>query len=641
MATERIIIVVSQTGAVSVKKDIEGVGTASKTAASGVDQLKGALAAYIGLQAAQKLGDLADAGTRLTNSLKQAGLSGQGLFDQQQKLFDIATKNGQSVNELAGIYQKLTSVQGQLDASGQDVDKVMNGIAASMKLSSASSAAQAGSLQQLSQLFGGVNVQAQEYNSLIDGAYPLLQAVAAGSDRFKGSVSALTQAVKNSSVTTKEFFDALVKGSDVNIALAASFNLTIGQALTNFNTKLIQLVLYINQTTGAFNGIAIAINFAAQNLGVILAILSPIIAGFTLLAVQVIGGYFISAVSAATIATGTLITSLSRLLLLLIANPAVAGLVLITAAIATIITLTGDWEAVIQTVIDAINGAIIGVKNLLSLFGATFTKGQFEIKITGTEVVAAFNKAADDIKKALPSGADQAGPKLRKAVADGGNDAANALKLGTAEASTAIYQALNGVPAKFLGAIQTGADYTYNQITGAVERSIPQAGVQAGVSMQNAIIAGGNSAASAIGSAVAAAGSAMASIQNEAVIAVNQAAQNAKGFSGQSVDLGLGYIPGTATPYEQARAQASIDRHRPAADAVRAQRQSAAAAESLSRTGYGQTFEAQSSGGGVSVNNYVAPTDVLQAIDTKQGSKTIVNVIKSNASEVRAILGIN
>lgn len=630
MATERITIIVSQTGAVTVKKDIADIGPAAKSSATAVDQLKGALAAYIGLQAAQKLGELADAGTRLTNSLKQSGLSGQALVDQQEKLFDIATKNGQSVNELAGIYQKLTSVQGQLEASGQDVDKVMNGIAASMKLSSASSAAQAGSLQQLSQLFGGVNVQAQEYNSLIDGAYPLLQAVAAGSDRFRGSVSALTQAVKASSVTTKEFFDALVKGSDVNIALAASFNVTIGQALTNFNTKLIQLVLYINQTTGAFNGVANAINFVAQNLGVLLAILSPIIAGFTLLAVQVIGGYFISAMKAATIATGTLITALSRLLLLLIANPAVAGLVLIAATVATIITVTGKWEDAIQTVIDAINTAIIAVKNLLTLFGATFTNGQFEIKVTGQEFVSQFKTTVADMRGALPAGANQAAPTLRKAVADGGNDAATALKLGTAEASQAIYEALNGVPTKLLGAIQTGADYTYNQITGAVERSIPLAGNQAGTAMQNAIIAGGNTAASAMGAAVAGAG-------REATIQLNQAlaAQQSALTGKRSIEQGLGYIPGGSGtgPIFQ---QQNIGRGSSLSPVIQAQLQREAANKNLQGE-----YTSQVGGGAVNVNNYVSPSDALTAIDTKEGNKTVINVIKSNASEVKAILGIN
>lgn len=629
MATERIIIVVSQTGAVTVKKDIADIGPAARSSATAVDQLKGALAAYIGLQAAQKIGDLADAGTRLTNTLKGAGLSGQGLVDQQTKLFDLATKNGQSVNELAGLFQKLNAVQGQLGVSANDINKALVTTAASMKLSSAGSSSQASAIQQLSQVMGGLIVQSQDYNGIIDGGYPLLQAVAAGSDRFGGSVAALSAAVRAGTVTTKEFFTALLKGGDVNIALAASFNLTIGQALTNFNTKLIQLVLSINNATGVFNGIANAINFAAQNLGVLLAILSPIIAGFTVLAIQIIGGYFIAAVSAATVATGTLITSLSRLLLLLVANPAVAGLVLITAAVATIITLTGGWEQAIQSVIDTLNNAIIAVKNLLTLFGATFTDGQFEIKISGADFVSSFRTTVDQMKVALPAGANQAAPTLRKAVADGGNDAANALKLGTAEASTAIYQALNGVPAKFLGAIQTGADYTYNQITGAVERSIPPAGLQAGASMQSAIIAGGNSAASAIGSAVAAAG-------REATIQMNQALQAAQSaLTGKrSIDLGLGYIPGgsgTGPLYQQQ----AVPRGSNLSPAIQAQM----AREAANKNNQGE-YTSQV-GGAVNVNNYVAPSDALQAIDTQQGNKTIINVIKSNASEVRAVLGIN
>lgn len=630
MATERITIIVSETGAVTVKKDIEAIGPAASSSATAVDSLKSALAAYIGLQAAQKIGELADAGTRLTNTLKNAGLSGQALVAEQQKLFDIATSNGQSVNDLAAVYQKLSVSQGQLGATSKDVDKVIAGVAASMKLSSAGTAAQAGSLQQLSQLFGGVNVQAQEFNSLVDGAYPLLQAVAAGSDRFGGSVSALQQAVRSSSVTTKEFFAALVKGSDVNIKLAASFNLTIGQALTNFNTKLVQGLLYINQTTGAFTGVALAINFVANNLGIILAILSPIIAGFTILAVEVISGYFVAAMVAGATATGNMITMLARLSLVLLANP----FTLFLAALVTVIALFIDWQKAIQTTIQLYGALKYAIDSALGASTETLkadVKIVLDAKQAAADIVTAGKDLATRANAALNSGGQNASKALTNGMVAGGQAAAAILKAGTAEWSQAVYESLNGVPAKVLGAIQTGADYTYNQITGAVERSIPTAGLQAGASMQAAIVAGGNTAASAIGAAIGAA-------SREATIAANQAAQSlAQSYSGRnSIDQGLGFIPGGSNSGSGGPKYTG-----PRGGNLSKAIQDQLAVEQQNKV-IGGSFTSQVPGSpALTIINSTDPAASLTAIDTQKGGQTVVNVIKGNLSQIKAILGIN
>jgi tape measure domain-containing protein len=636
MATERITIVVSQTGAVSVKKDIADIGPAANSSATAVDSLKSALAAYIGLQAAQKVGELADAGTRLTNTLRQAGLSGQGLVDEQQKLFDLATANGQSVNELAGIFQKLTAVQGQLGASGKDVDKALTGVAASMKLSTSNAEAQRGSLIQLSQLFGGVNVQAQEYNSLIDGAYPLLQAVARGSDRFGGSVAALTQAVKASSVTTKEFFAALVKGSDANIALAQSFNLTIGQSLTNFNTKLIELVLKINTATGAFNGVSIAINFVATNLGTILAILSPLIAGLTLLAVEIIGGYLVTATLAANAALGNMILTLGRLTLALLANPFTAFL----AAVVLVIAYLVDWQKALQTVIQLYGALKYAIDSAL---GASTEQLKADVKIVldakqaAADIVASGQKVAALVTGGMNSGGANASKSLTNGMVAGGQAAAQILKAGTEEYSKAVYESLNGVPQKLLGAIQTGADYTYNQITGAVEASIPTAGITAGSSMQSAIVAGGNTAASTIGAAIS-------SASREATIAATQAAQSlAQSYSGRnSIDQGLGFIPGGSAsgsggPIYTGKRGGNLSQA--IQDSIGSGRVNGDGQPKSSHY-VGETVSQVQGAGGITIKNYTAPTDALQAIDTNAGNKTIVNVIKGNASEIKALLGI-
>ena len=634
MVTENIVIIVSEKGTVTVKKNLADVGKTAKQSATDVGFLNGAIAALVSGQAINSLLNLADAGTQLTNSLKVAGFAGQELADQQGKLFAIAKANGQNVNELAGVYQKLTSVQGQLEASNSQLDKTMVTVAASMKLSSASSSAQAGALQQLSQLFGGVNVQAQEYNSLIDGAYPLLQAVAAGSDKWRGSVAALTADVRASKVSTKEFFDALLEGGDANVKLAASFNLTIGQALTNFRTNMIQAVLAVNNATGAFALVANTIDFLGNHLILLGAILTPLIVAITILAVRTLAGSLVAGLTVATQATGGLIVALSRLFLMLLANPFTALL----AALVLVISYYIDWKKAIVDVIDAtgkliaITGDMIG-NDAMRNVGIEIVKSAKE---WGKEIADAATDMAEKVKRSIGVGGTAAATALTNGMVDGANKSREILKAGTEEYSKAAYEALNGVPQKIYGAIQTGSDYQYNQITGAVERS----SATGAKSMYDGIIAGGQNAAQMIGAAMTAAGSAAA---REMAIEAAQALQNATGFRESAP--GLGYIPGGSGPDNAGLG--TFGGKAPQADQVwagnRGGNLSQTIRDALRKEQDNKTSEGNQqteSRAGVSIINQFDPQGQLDTIDTAAGHKTIINVIKANAQEVGGILGV-
>jgi len=636
MVTENIVIIVSEKGTVTVKKNLADVGKTAKQSATDVGFLNGAIAALVSGQAINSLLNLADAGTQLTNSLKVAGFAGEELADQQAKLFQIAKDNGQNVNELAGVYQKLTSVQGQLGASNSQLDKTMVTVAASMKLSSASASAQAGALQQLSQLFGGVNVQAQEYNSLIDGAYPLLQAVAAGSDKWRGSVAALTADVRASKVSTKEFFDALLEGGDANVKLAASFNLTIGQALTNFRTNMIQAVLAVNNATGAFAIIANTIDFLGNHLILLGAIITPLIVAITVLAVRTLAGSLVSGMVAAAEATGVLIAAMSRLFLMLLANP-------FTALIAALVIIIGyylDWKKAIVDVIDAtgkliaITGDMIG-NDAMRNVGIEIVKSAKE---WGREIAEAATDMAEKAKRAIIGGGATAATALTNGMVAGANKSREILKAGTEEFSKATYEALNGVPQKIYGAIQTGSDYQYNQITGAVTRS-SDTGAQ---SMYRGIVTGGQTAAQAMGSAITAAGSAAA---REMAIQAAQALQASRGLpdtGGGAFSPGAG--PGGWGTFGDDRDRLSNREAPNTWQGNRGGNLSQAIRDALNKERENKTsdgnYSTTSEGTPLTIVNQLDPQNQLDAIDTAAGHKTIINVIKANAQAVGGILGV-
>ena len=208
---------------------------------------------------------LVDANTRVTNSLKVAGLEGEALTAVYDKLMVSAQKNAVPIEDMATLYGRATMAAKNLGASQQDLLKFADGVAVSLRVSGKSAQEAGGALLQLSQLLGGSVVQAEEYNSLIDGAYPLLQAVAAGMKEAGGDVAKLTQLVKAGKVPTKAFFDAFQAGSSILEEKVAGAELTTSQALVRLQNVLQDAAGKFNSATGASSSFARTIDTVATS----------------------------------------------------------------------------------------------------------------------------------------------------------------------------------------------------------------------------------------------------------------------------------------------------------------------------------------------------------------------------------------
>lgn len=341
MATERIQIIVSSKGTVTIKKEIEDIGTASKKTTNGVDMLRSALGTIAAALSIERIIAFADAGTRIANSLKVAGLEGENFARTQDRLYKTAIKNGQSTEALAAVYQKTSLVQKELGITGEGVIDAVEGIAAAMKLSTAGTNAQEGALQQLSQLLGGSIVQAQEYNSLIDGAFPLVQAAARGIDGMGGSVAKLTQAVKEGGFSSKVFFEGMMKGLQDTKALAASLPLTVGQSIVALQQAFIQWLNSSTLVQGAMSALAMILNLMAQNMTATVVALTPLIAALVFLAGEFVIGLVVAGFTGmATIINTQLIPAVTKLTALLWANP----YILLAAAIAAVVAAIIYWR---------------------------------------------------------------------------------------------------------------------------------------------------------------------------------------------------------------------------------------------------------------------------------------------------------
>jgi tape measure domain-containing protein len=231
-----------RTTSASVKRinaSLGGIGGNTGTLA------KGLLAGFT-LQGAQQI---IDAGTKITNSLKVAGLEGDNLKKTYEALFQSAQKNGAEIGTLATVYGRVAIVQNQLGISNEQLLKFTDNLAASLKAQGISAAEAAGPMLQLSQALGTGIVRAEEYNSIQEGMPVILRAVAAGLKEAGGDVATLTNLVKNGEVSSKAFFAAFEAGSPIIQDLASKTTPTLSNEFTKLYNVLVDTAVKFNENS--------------------------------------------------------------------------------------------------------------------------------------------------------------------------------------------------------------------------------------------------------------------------------------------------------------------------------------------------------------------------------------------------------
>lgn len=209
---------------------------------------------------AQGFRQLSDSGTRITNSLKVAGLAGEELEGVYQKLFSAAQKNAAPLETLVQLYGRVSLVQKELGVSSDEIISLSSNVALALRASGQSSQEASGALLQLSQALGAGVVRAEEFNSILEGAPTILQAAAAGIKQAEGSVAKLRQIMLDGKLSSKAFFDGINAGAPVLEQKVAGAVLTVDQRLENLLTALTNSVRRFNESTQAANTFGSAID---------------------------------------------------------------------------------------------------------------------------------------------------------------------------------------------------------------------------------------------------------------------------------------------------------------------------------------------------------------------------------------------
>lgn len=308
---------------------------------------------FAGAFSAREITGLIDGFTRLQNSLRVAGLEGEALASVQERLRQIGATYGVEIEALGSVFSRATLAQKELGASTEEIIRLNEIIAAGLKVTGTSSQQASGALLQLGQALGSDVVRGEEFNSILEGALPIAQAAARGIDRFGGSVAKLRTEVVNGNVTSKEFFDGILRGGVETIAQAERATLTLSGALTVLRNELTLYVGEAARSNGLTAALSSGITALAQNLdtvGMALSIIAAALLGRYAagVAVAVAGNIKLAATATgATTAMGRLAATsavASRSLLALFGGPVGLAITAFTVAIGYAVAETLEFN---------------------------------------------------------------------------------------------------------------------------------------------------------------------------------------------------------------------------------------------------------------------------------------------------------
>lgn len=245
-------------------------------------QLRGLATTFAAAFSVQQVQQFADSYTRFINQLKVAGVEGENLGRVQQALFGIGQQYGVQLESLGTLYSRGSQVSKELGASQAQLIQFTEGVAAALKVQGTSAAESQGALLQLSQLLASGTVRAEEFNSVNEGALPILQAVARNIEAAGGSVGKLKMLVNDGKITSAEFFRAFLEGSEQLKVQAASASTTIAQSFTVLQNALTLYIGQADESLGATEKVAAALNALAGNLDTVataLGVLGAVLLG--------------------------------------------------------------------------------------------------------------------------------------------------------------------------------------------------------------------------------------------------------------------------------------------------------------------------------------------------------------------------
>lgn len=253
--TIRVIIDPSQarTGTRAVRNELGGV----ESALTRLNRLAAGFLAFTGVRTTLRtLREFGDTVIRVENQLRTVTDTEAELVAVTEELFRISQDTRTAFDANVRLFQRVRIAADELGASQEQLFTFTERVGQALTLFGISSERARGALLQLSQgLTAGV-FRAEEFNSILENAFPIAQAAARGFGEAGISVGQLRQRVIDGTLSSTEFFEAFLRGSEELEEQFLQTTPTVDQGITVLNSSLLNLVRRLEESLGAAQGAA-------------------------------------------------------------------------------------------------------------------------------------------------------------------------------------------------------------------------------------------------------------------------------------------------------------------------------------------------------------------------------------------------
>ncbi len=305
------------------------------------NQIKATIAGAITVTAAWSIVKQADEFNMLEARIKDASSSLQEFKANREALLDISGTTGMDLGGTVSLFQTLNDSAADLGKSREQIVAFTETTAQLAAIGGKSTAEISGAMTQLGQALGSPIVRAEEFNSVMEGMRPLAQLAADNIKGVDGSVSKLRQMMLDGSLSSKVFFDAVVKGTQETQKRFDALPPSVSRSMGMLNISWLQYIDRVNEAIEGTSSIANVIQFLAGNIGNTIGVLGTLAAAFT----GVKLGVFIAGIYSSISAVGGLSGAFGVLTAAIMANPLGFLIGLVAAATTAYITWGDEIKA--------------------------------------------------------------------------------------------------------------------------------------------------------------------------------------------------------------------------------------------------------------------------------------------------------
>ncbi len=263
MTTERIDIVIQETGSRVVKRSLADIGDTARSSSTGVDFLKRALAGLSVFLAVNKVRELADTYTNLQNRLRATGLEGDALAGVYGRLLKVANDTRSGLQGSIELYSRLAISAKELGVSQNDLIGFTKSLNQAITLSGASGQEAQAGLIQLSQGLASGTLRGDELRSVLEQLPAVADVIAKQLKVSRGELRKLGEEGKITAQTVIKAFQSAREELEQRFAKTVP---TISQSFEVLKNNVIDLVGRLDAQTGASKRVSEGLIFVAKNL---------------------------------------------------------------------------------------------------------------------------------------------------------------------------------------------------------------------------------------------------------------------------------------------------------------------------------------------------------------------------------------